>query len=158
MLIRHRQRVHYEGSGIPGKVFSTQDASSQQLLQRSVMQSVMHKLGSLTPYPALAYQSVPWMVAVTHWTSTISMRWHARCALSTKTEWTVTLHEGMLHGHACTILGAGCRQHKTICDTQTVHQCRPLLMRKTTSSHDHNHLIVAQSLQRQPYRVQGSGN
>ena len=72
MLIRHRQRVHYEGSGIPGKVFSTQDASGQQLLQYSAgpslaeMQSVMHKLGSLTPCPALAYQSVPWIVAVTH--------------------------------------------------------------------------------------------
>ncbi len=66
------------------------------------MQSVMHRLGSLTPCPALAYQSVPWIVAVTHWTSTIIMRWHARCALSTKTEWNVTFHGGMLHGRACT--------------------------------------------------------
>jgi hypothetical protein len=30
------------------------------------MQSVLHKLGSLTPCPALAYQSVLWVVAVTH--------------------------------------------------------------------------------------------
>jgi hypothetical protein len=75
VLIRHRQRVHYEGSGIHGKVLSTQDASGQQLLQysagplRAEMQSVMHKLGSLSRCPALAYQSVPWVVAVTLWTS-----------------------------------------------------------------------------------------
>ncbi len=86
------------------------------------MQSVMHKLGSLTPCPALAYQSVPWIVAVTHWTSTISTRWHARCALSTLTEWTVTLHEGMLHGRACTIpVQAADNTIQSICDIQTVH-------------------------------------
>jgi hypothetical protein len=67
------------------------------------MQSVLHKLEScLTPCPALAYQSVLWIVAVTHLTSTISMRWHARCALSTWTEWTVTFHGGMLYRRACT--------------------------------------------------------
>ena len=158
-MIRHRQRVHYEGSGIPGKVFSTQDASGQQLLQHSTgpslaeMQSVMHKLGSLTPCPALAYQSVPWIVAVTHWTSTISMRWHARCALSTLTEWTVTLHEGMLHGHACTIPVQAADNTIQYAIPKPCTQCRPLLMRETTSPHDSNHLIAAQSLQCRPRQL-----
>ena len=156
-MIRHRQRVHYEGSGIPGKVLSTQDASGQQLLQysagplRAEMQSVMHKLGSLTPCPALAYQSVPWIVAVTHRTSSIGMRWHARCALSTMTEWNVTFHGGMLHGRACTILGAGCRQHNRRYRAPCVDLCS--CERETTSPHDNNHLIAAQNLQCRPWQL-----